>query len=302
MNRNYEFLLELLQRQYNRSLVDKIIFGYSEKRATTFRINTIKSSKEEILHELTSYGFQIKPVPWYSNAFIIMNQPLVDIRTLDAYQKGYLYLQSLSSMLPVFILKPEEKEDILDMTAAPGSKTTQIAMETNNKSFITACEKNKIRKERLKFNLTKQGVTCCTILNIDAREIDDFFSFDKVLLDAPCSGSGTISFFKGNSNQILSLELLDKITSIQLSLLRKALQVLKPGGKLVYSTCSILKEENEKVIQKVLEEFSVKIIPIDIKNMDFTLLPTEIPGTLCICPNKYYEGFFIAAFQKNESN
>ncbi len=299
LNENHTYLLELLQNEYEESFVTKILYGYSQRRMTTFRINTIKANEEEVLLELNKFGFIVKPVTWYKNAFIIMNQPEKNIRELEIYQNGLIYLQSLSSMIPVIALDPKEKEDILDMTAAPGSKTTQIAMETKNKAFITACEKNNIRQQRLKYNLEKQGVTCCTVLNMDAREIDESFSFHKILLDAPCSGSGTINENIENPNQIISKEQMAKITSIQLALLRKALKILKPGGTLVYSTCSILKEENEQILKTVWKEFSIEIIPLEIKNNDFTLLPTDIPGTLCICPDKFYEGFFIALLKKN---
>ena len=112
-------------------------------------------------------------------------------------------MQSLSSMLPPIILNPKEKENILDMAAAPGSKTTQIASITNNNSYITACEINNIRAERLKYNIEKQGVNCAFVMVKDARKLDDFFSFDKILLDAPCSGSGTISLKNENCKRYL---------------------------------------------------------------------------------------------------
>ena len=105
-------------------------------------------------------------------------------------------MQSLSSMLPPVILEPKEGKDILDMAAAPGGKTTQMAALTNNKAHITACEMNNIRIEKLKYNLEKQGASCVYVMNKDSRQIDDFFSFDQILLDSPCSGSGTIDLNK----------------------------------------------------------------------------------------------------------
>ena len=95
-------------------------------------------------------------------------------------------------MLPPIILNPKENEDILDMTAAPGGKTTQIASLTNNKANITACEMNNIRIEKLKYNIEKQGATSVSILKEDSRRLNNYFAFDKILLDAPCTGSGTI--------------------------------------------------------------------------------------------------------------
>ena len=196
-------------------------------------------------------------------------------------------------MIPPIILEPKEKENILDMAAAPGGKTTQISAISNGKSYITACEKNKIRCERLKYNLQKQGVGNVNVMQEDARKLSDFFSFDKILLDAPCSGSGTESIF----NPKFTEELIQRSARTQEELLTKALNILKKDGEMIYSTCSILKEENESVLQKVLKKFNLKIIPIErIEGIDY--LPVKIEGTLCICPSDFYEGFFVAKIAK----
>ncbi len=129
---------------------------------------------------------------------------------MSIYKNGELYLQSLSSMLPPIILEPKERTDILDMAAAPGGKTTQIAALTNNRAHITACEKNKIRAERLKYNIDKQGATCVFIMEKDSRYIDNFFSFDQILLDAPCSGSGTLDFKDQNIEKYFTKQLIER--------------------------------------------------------------------------------------------
>lgn len=179
------------------------------------------------------------------------------------------------------------------MAAAPGGKTTEIAAISQNKAFITACEKNKIRAERLKFNLQKQGVGSVNVMLEDARRLSDFFAFDKILLDAPCSGSGTMSVFDNGFN----MNLIDRSSKTQIELLKKALKILKPGGEVVYSTCSILKQENEEVLKKILQNNNAEIVPIELVN-DIPLLPTSINGTLCICPTDLYEGFFVAKIRK----
>ncbi len=292
------YLLDKLNEQYSKEDVSKILTGYSEKRYTTFRINTLKTCYSEILEECKKYNIEIERVPWYDNACIVKNKKENDLIELDIYKNGYIYLQSLSSMLPVLILNPNEKEDILDMAAAPGSKTTQIAINTNNKSCITACEKNKIRQERLKYNLKKQGVTCCNIFNIDSRNLDNFFSFDKILLDAPCSGSGTINLEDNLKEDMFKPEVINKLKNTQIQLLRKALKLLKPNHDMVYSTCSILSLENEDVIKTLMKEFNISINEIKLdKNIE--LLPTSIKGTICVLPSKYFEGFFIASIRKN---
>jgi len=179
------------------------------------------------------------------------------------------------------------------MAAAPGGKTTQIATLTNNKCMITACEKNKIRAERLKYNLQKQGVGCVNVMLEDARKLSDFFSFDKILLDAPCSGSGTASVFDASFNK----ELIDRSSKTQEELLRKALKILKVGGEMIYSTCSILAQENENVLKKVLQNSGAEILPVEPVN-GVPVLPTSISGVLCVAPTDLYEGFFVAKIKK----
>ena len=290
-----EFLIELLLKQYGQDLTEKIIEGYLAESDVTLRVNTIKSNIDEIKQILSENKIEFEEVSWNENALIIKNTTEQELRNLDIYEQGKIYLQSLSSMIPPIILEPKEGENILDMAAAPGGKTTQIAALTNNKSMITACEKNKIRAERLKYNLQKQGVGCVNIMLEDARNLSDFFSFDKILLDAPCSGSGT----ENVNTKYFTEELIKKSSKTQEQLLNKALKVLKPGNEMVYSTCSILEQENENVLKKALQRFNAEIVPIEIAQ-DIKTLPVSISGTICVCPEKNYEGFFIAKIRKNK--
>ena len=182
-----DFLRDKLNNQYGEELTNKIIEGYSKKRPVTLRVNTIKTTVEDVKEKLKEENIDFSQVNWSNNAIIINNIREDGIRNLDLYKNGEIYLQSLSSMLPPIILEPKEKESILDMAAAPGGKTTQIAALTNNKATITACEFNKIRAEKLKYNIEKQGATSCYVMITDSRKLDNFFSFDRILLDAPCS-------------------------------------------------------------------------------------------------------------------
>lgn len=182
-----EFLKEMLNEQYGEKLAEKIIDGYNEERPVTFRVNTLKVDAMEIEDTLRKAGIEFERVTWSKEAFILKNVSEKDIENMEIYTNGKIYLQSLSSMLPPIILDPKENTDILDMCAAPGGKTTQLATLTQNKAHITACEMNNIRLERLKYNIEKQGANSVYIMQTDSRRIDDFFSFDQILLDAPCS-------------------------------------------------------------------------------------------------------------------
>ena len=297
---NVEQLQIILEKQYTEEYVKKIMSGYKKTRKTTLRVNTIKSSIEEIKNKLNEANIDYEQVDWSKEAFIIKNADEKIIQEMDIYQNGQIYLQSLSSMLPPIILDPKQGSDILDMAAAPGGKTTQIAALSNNKSHITACEKNKIRFERLKYNIEKQGASCVFIMAKDSRYIDDFFSFNQILLDAPCSGSGTLNIEDMKFEKNFTEQLIEKSIKTQESLLKKAIKILKPGHEMVYSTCSILSSENEDVINRVIRSTDAEIVPIHFDGIEqLPLLPTKINGTLCICPTELYEGFFVAKIRKN---
>ena len=294
-----KFLEEKLEKQYGKKITKEIIEGYQEKRKTTLRINTIKSNIEEIKNELEKEKIEYETVKWSKEALIIKNADEKTIQEMEIYKNGKIYLQSLSSMLPPIILEPKEGTDILDMAAAPGGKTTQIAALTNNKAHITACEKNKIRAERLKYNVDKQGATCVFIMPKDSRFIDDFFSFDQILLDAPCSGSGTLDYNDANVEKYFTEQLIERSSKTQKTLLSKAIKLLKSGHEMVYSTCSILDCENEDVVSSVIKNGNIEIVPINFEGMEeLPILPTKIFGTLCVKPTELYEGFFVAKIRK----
>ena len=284
-----EFLKGKIEKEYGLEILNKIETGLIEEKPVTLRVNTIKSNAEKVKIELEKNNIEYEIVEWNKLAFIIKNVKEEEIRKLDIYNNGEIYLQSLSSMIPAIIIDPKERENILDMTAAPGGKTSQMAAIANNKVFLTACEKNKIRLDRLQYNMQKQGVKNINIMQEDSRKLSNYFSFDKILLDAPCSGSGTENVFNSNFTE----ELIKRSCKTQEELLTKALSILKHGGEMVYSTCSILKEENEEILNKVLKKFKAQIVPIQIPK-EIPILPTSIDGVVTICPTKLYEGFFVA--------
>lgn len=294
-----KFLEEKLEKQYGTKITKEIIEGYQTKRKTTLRINTIKSNIEKIKKELEKEKIEYETIKWSKETLIIKNADEKTIQEMEIYKNGKIYLQSLSSMLPPIILEPKEGTDILDMAAAPGGKTTQIAALTNNKAHITACEKNKIRAERLKYNVDKQGATCVFIMPKDSRFIDDFFSFDQILLDAPCSGSGTLDYNDANVEKYFTEQLIERSSKTQKTLLSKAIKLLKPGHEMVYSTCSILDCENEDVVSSVIKNGNIEIVPINFEGMEkLPILPTKISGTLCVKPTELYEGFFVAKIKR----
>ena len=297
-----EFLIEMLIQQYGEEITSKILEGYSQKRMVTFRINTLKMSIEKVEEVLKNNNIEFEKVSWSDVAYIVKNVREDTLKELEVYKKGEIYLQSLSSMLPPIVLEPKENTDILDMCAAPGGKTTELASLTNNNANITACELNKIRIEKLKYNIEKQGATSVYTMQEDSRKINDFFSFDNILLDAPCSGSGTLNVEDVNLEKTFTEKLIEKSQKSQLELLNKAVKILKQGQEMVYSTCSILNVENEEIVSKILKNNKVEIVPIEFEGKEeLPLLPTKIDGTLCVMPTEFYEGFFIAKIRKSHN-
>ncbi|MCH5179837.1 MAG: RsmB/NOP family class I SAM-dependent RNA methyltransferase [Erysipelotrichales bacterium] len=288
-----EFLYQHIAKTYGDEYINKIIDGLKKTRVTTFRVNTLKGEKEEVENTLKEANVSFKNVSNIMDAYIVDSESAIE--NLDIYKDGKIYVQSLSSMLPPLILNPSENDHILDMAAAPGSKTSQIAALTNN-ACITAVEMNPMRAERLKYNLNKLGVTRATVLVKDARLLDEFFRFDKILLDAPCSGSGTINLNE-ETKQKMNIDIIKKCQQRQIALLKKGISLLPKNGELVYSTCSIFKEENEEVIKQVLNG-SIELVSLTLPNIENMELLPSMNGTITVMPNEFFEGFFIAKLRK----
>lgn len=303
-----EFLDRKIQERYP-DAADEIHSGYRAtcERPVTLRANALRSDAAEVTSALNAAGVAHEGVAWYEDAFIVEGVRERAIWEMDIYREGKVYLQSLSSMLPPLALEPRVGADILDMCAAPGGKTSQIAALTGGAAHITACEMNGPRAEKLSYNLEKLGAKNIQVMRTDARKLDEFFSFDQILLDAPCTGSGTICANDERAARRLTPKLLDKVMRSQRALLDRALTVLKPGGTLIYSTCSILKEENEEQIRAVLSakrHRDCELKPVAIEGLlegerAPRILPTDLEGSLTVCPDRLYEGFFIAQIQKN---
>jgi NOL1/NOP2/sun family putative RNA methylase len=219
--------------------------------------------------------------------------------------QGYYYLQETASQLPAEILMPEENDLVLDMCAAPGSKTTQLAMMMNNTGKIIAFELNNPRLPSLQNNLERCGVTNTIVYKKDARYADDLnLQFDRILLDAPCSGN-----FANDENwfEERKLEDLKQMSKTQRQLLESALNVLKPGGFLVYSTCSLEPEENELNIDWLLkahknvslEKINLEIGDPGLTNVFGQEMNNEISKCRRLWPHKTgTQGFFLAKIRK----
>ena len=293
------YLAQLLRAQYGEETAERIAQGYAAQRVVTLRANPLKTDAQTVRERLAAQNIETSPVPWYADAMIVRGAREDALTGLDLYERGEIYLQSLSSMIPPLLLGAKPGENVLDMAAAPGGKTTQIAALTGNQAMVTACEMNKIRADRLRYNVQRQGATRVTVMNIDSRNLDDLFSFDRILLDAPCSGSGTVQLGSPRSKGQFSREFLSRTTKQQEALLHKALRLLRPGCEMIYSTCSVLTQENEEIVSRVLRKTGAQIVPLELTAFDSVpRLPVSIPGTLCVAPDELHEGFFVAKIRR----
>ena len=160
-----EKFIDELYEMYSPVSVDKILLGMTDDRFLTLRVNTIKYNIQNLMKYFREKNIKFERVPWYTDALVIKNAKEKDIQKLDIYEKGYVYFQSLSSMVPPLVLNPKKGEKILDMTAAPGSKTTEMAALMENDGEILANELDKIRCERLKYNVEMQEAKIVEVIN-----------------------------------------------------------------------------------------------------------------------------------------
>ena len=264
-----DFINEL-NNDFTERNVDKILTGMSEERYTTFRVNYLKSNEVEVEDELVKNGVEFEKVRitesnFNFNAYVIYNKNEKDLSKLKIYEDGKIYVQSISSMIPPIILRPEPGERVLDMAAAPGSKTTQMAAMMNNEGYILANEIDKFRCEKLKYNVEKQGASIVHIINKDGTQLNNSAkSFDKILVDAPCSGEGRFIVSNKKTYEHWSLKMQKELVEIQKKLLYNAINLCKINGTILYSTCALSLAENEKVIDWAINNFNIEIEKINI--------------------------------------
>ncbi len=272
----------------------------------TIRLNTIRSSFEHTVKLLERKRIKLEDIVGIPEGKEIIGSP-VPIGATPEYLGGYYMLQGKNSMLPSRILAPKTDELIGDFAAAPGGKTSHLAQLMNNEGTIIALEISSNRCRSLKSNLARMGVENTIILQYDTRKINELdLRFDKILLDAPCSGSGII-ISDHSRKQSKTLSDILNYQKYQTELLTESIQVLKPGGELVYCTCSLEPEENELVITQVLEKFDCKIEELKIqgkagleKFQQYNFHPDVTKAKRIYPHTSKGEGFFIIKMVKEQ--
>jgi len=236
-----------------------------ENPAKYLRVNERKINRETLANRLfETYGIKTETVTFPSNVLKITDGFDYAGSTLEI-AFGFYYMQALTSMLPPLVLRPSSKDLVLDLCSAPGSKTTQIAEMMDNKGVLIVNELEIDRIKALVFNLDKMNFLNYGVLNSRGEILSKYYNsyFDKILVDAPCSGLGIIQK-KNEVGKWWSLERVNNLCEIQNKLLVSAVKMLKVGGELVYSTCSLTPEENELIINRILDKYPIDVVPVEI--------------------------------------
>lgn len=228
----------------------------------SFRINTLKMKRDEIL--LFLKDLKVKQLPFYEDGYVLQEKyPLGNHIT---HSLGLIYAQEIASMVPVIVLDPKPGEVVLDLCAAPGSKTTQLAQTMNNEGLLVINEMNRKRMVGLMHNIKRCGLLNEAVISLRGQKIDRVLSnyFDRILIDAPCSAEGTIRKSKAVLHH-WGIKNIERMARIQKGLIISGFRALRPGGTMVYSTCTIAPEENEAVIDYLLQKFpEADLMPISI--------------------------------------
>lgn len=302
-----EHYIEYLRTLMPESRVADTCAALATPLRPSLRANTLRAKPAIVKALLNEIGVGSSEIPWWPNAWWWQNKYPEDefkIGWTVEHQAGALYVQEASSMLPVAALKhvmPNKPKLVLDMCAAPGSKTTQLADWLGNEGLIVANELSSSRLKSLAASLQRCGVINTALSHQDAQAFGAQAPacFDAILLDAPCTGEGTHRK-DPNALKTWSLTSVQQTAELQKRLIESAFQALKPGGVLIYSTCTLNQYENHQVCQHLLEAYPEQIKTISLQDLFPGAEKAVTPdGWLWILPQLFdCEGFFVAAFRK----
>jgi NOL1/NOP2/sun family putative RNA methylase len=279
-----ELFLQRLSTQLSEDDYLASLQSFATAKPLTFRTNTLRQQEEEVLHEVQSAGMETKPVPWCPLCHQLMDGSIRQLQALQCAQTDGLYIQAASSMLAAHALQVEPDMRVLDLCAAPGSKTSQIAAQMKNRGMLVANDRSRKRLYRLREILQRQGATNVEVLCGPGERLGNTHAdcFDRVLVDAPCSGEGRFRLDKPIRLSRWNMQEIRGLAKLQEQLLIAALRCVRVGGLVVYSTCTFAPEENELVLEKVLRKKTI--------NAEVVELPKELRPPSARLPMMHWEG------------
>jgi len=268
------------------------------KPLPSLRVNTLRIKESILVQKLKNLGVELQKIPFTKHGYFTKSR--FSLGAIAEYLLGYYYLQGAASQIPVEVLDPKPGELVLDCCAAPGGKTTQIAQHMDNKGTVIALDMKLHRIPALKVNLERMHVTNTIAYHLNVNKAEFGMQFDKILLDAPCSGN-----FAGDPDWFnkRTMDGVKKSSEMQKNLLKSTLNMLKKDGILVYSVCRLEPEETELNIDWLLKNFNIKLEKTDtigvpgLTNVFGKKLNPEIAKCRRVWPDKT-EGFFIARIRK----
>jgi 16S rRNA (cytosine1407-C5)-methyltransferase len=231
---------------------------FYQRARTTIRLNHLMGDPKKTYKVLTqTKAWELQEIKGFKDTYFVNNKDKKEISQTDEYRDGKFYIQDLASIMSVYILDPKENEKILDMCAAPGSKTTLISAMTNNKANIVANDIDIPRISKLNNVLHQFGSNGVKVTTIDGKIFGKMYPdhFDRVLLDAPCSGEGRIYLAGPKPLRLWTIKRVNALVNIQKDLIESAFKTLKKGGTLIYSTCTLEPDENEGVVTYLLNTY-----------------------------------------------
>lgn len=296
-----------------REQFESIIKTFDSPKQVTFRVNTLKSSPQELEAELNAARIPFERIKWLEGVYRITPENKLSLTQTDAFYGGRLYIQNLASMIAPVILAPKPEETVLDLAAAPGGKTLMLAGMMENTGWLSAVEPSRERFFRLCDNLKSQGVANAHTYMTDGRSVGKKCPemFDRILLDAPCSSEARFKTHEPKSMSFWSVHKVKETSKLQRRLLLSAFDALKPGGKLLYCTCSFSPEENEGPLQHLLERHGEDLttipltLPFDniqkpLERWGKEIFDERIQNAVRILPTDTIDGFFLCLLEKNK--
>lgn len=309
-----EFLMETFMNVFAINELLEFLEASEVQRPLTIRTNSLKTRRRDLAQALINRGVNLDPVGKWSKVGLVVYSSQVPLGATPEYLAGHYMIQGASSMLPVMSLAPQENERILDMCSAPGGKSSHIAAIMKNTGVLFANDLNRDRIHAVIGNFHRLGVVNSVVSAMNGVEYKKFMSgFDRVLLDAPCTGTGVISKDQSVKTSKSPIDI-QRCFNLQRKLILSAIDCISAksatGGYLVYSTCSVLPEENEWVIDYALKKRNVRLVPtgLDFGVEGFTSYQSQRYHPSMKLTRRYYphthnmDGFFVAKLQKTSDD
>ncbi len=303
--------LRRLQRIVQAAWLPQVLDSFSVPKKTSFRLNPLTADPDTTLQQLRVAGVVPHPVDWYPHAFWVEPDQRPILTHGEAAVQGQLYVQGLSSVLATLILDPRPHQWNLDLAAAPGGKATHMVALMNNQGKLSVVEPIRKRMFRLAENLNRMGSRISKTYLMDGRQAGRKVPnrFDCVMLDAPCSGESRIRIDQPQTHQFWSLRKIREQSRKQTGLILSGFDTLKPGGTLLYGTCSFAPEENEAIVSYLLAKRTdhAEVLPIEMPMDHWQPGLSEFAGssfhpsvvnTRRVLPNARFDGFYLARIRK----